>query len=713
MNETEIDRLVVRLMGDQQNLQQVMDSAVVTAERTRDKLESVDIAKGILGADAIKAAGQTIVNTVGEIIGAWEEQQAANIALEATLVSHGEAATALFATYSDFASEIQGVTTMADENVLSLLTQAETFGLTGDAAKQAAKDAIALAALPGARGGEQTMLRLAQAIQTGDTASLKMFQRLLPQLRSAKSETELLAKAQELVGIGWGVVERQSQTFTGQMKQLRNTVSDLYEDFGKIIVDVLTPFVTGLKLGVTWLKGLSDETKRWIVIAGGIVAASAFASVGLAIRRAIPFVNLFGIAIKAALSPIGLIAIGLIGLGYAFVRFTDAGKTALEWVKSAWADMGAYMGDAIQGVKNAIAAGNLELAVKIMWKQAEVAWVEGLNNLKVHNTSFREHWINFRDFLASGFVIAQGAGTAGGSGWKQQLEMLREMTEFEKSNINASVAKMRDELKTMIDQAGKEAEDAARNKGKDIGSSIGGGIKEGLQKFQAVDVRSAESFGRVLDYLDGFGVTAKTKAGKAGKAVRDATTVVQDAAKDQIEKVKKEKLPPMPVEDTRQLYRESKQRVREKLEAGKSPVTAGDPDMRDEADDGEKRYKRAPWEEGYVTVPDVMTAGPDVPTGGAPPGMSSRDWAVQSQRIMDDANRSAAETRQAGSQKDQEKRDRAREEYVAKQQLEVGISGNKSGERLDMIHVALEKLVQLAEKDAERDVVEVEAADLE
>jgi len=59
----------------------------------------------------------------------------------------------------------------------------------------------------------------------------------------------------------------------GPMRQLSNSIGDLTEDFGKIILDALAPFIDFGKRVVERLLALDDSTKKWIVIIGGAVAA--------------------------------------------------------------------------------------------------------------------------------------------------------------------------------------------------------------------------------------------------------------------------------------------------------------------------------------------------------------------------------------------------------------------------------------------------------
>jgi hypothetical protein len=57
------------------------------------------------------------------------------------------------------------------------------------------------------------------------------------------------------------------------MIQLKNSISDLTEEFGKIITEALRPFIDFLNEMVVRFENVDESTKKWIVILGGLAAA--------------------------------------------------------------------------------------------------------------------------------------------------------------------------------------------------------------------------------------------------------------------------------------------------------------------------------------------------------------------------------------------------------------------------------------------------------
>ena len=135
-NETELERIVVRLLGDGENHADMWKSAERTAAESSRGIEG-SVARGVLGAHALEMAGHALVETIHEVIEAFEQQEAAEIALEATLKAHGRDVGNLMQEYSGFAAGIQATTTLADEQVLMLAKQAESSVASIDVARDA------------------------------------------------------------------------------------------------------------------------------------------------------------------------------------------------------------------------------------------------------------------------------------------------------------------------------------------------------------------------------------------------------------------------------------------------------------------------------------------------------------------------------------------------------------------------------------------------
>jgi len=197
---------------------------------------------------------------------AFDKQIQAVSGLSTQLEMNGKNVAKLLPEYKKFASELQNVTTVGDEMSLELMRVAETMGSIDS--KRAARDAIGLS--KALKVDLNAAIRMVVLAQQGEYT---MLNRYVPALRSAKTETEKYTIAQKLFADGFEKAKTEAKEGLGPLKQIRNTLGDLSEDFGKIISEAIAPFIEKLKGVVEWMKGLDDSTKKIIAIVGGLAAA--------------------------------------------------------------------------------------------------------------------------------------------------------------------------------------------------------------------------------------------------------------------------------------------------------------------------------------------------------------------------------------------------------------------------------------------------------
>ncbi|MBU5425018.1 hypothetical protein KQI41_01230 [Tissierella pigra] len=77
----------------------------------------------------------------------------------------------------------------------------------------------------------------------------------------------------ERTNIAVGTTARESDTATGQLNRFKEGVKELGEGFSQHILPMFVPVIDGLNNTIEKIAGLSDGTKKFIVVVGGIVAA--------------------------------------------------------------------------------------------------------------------------------------------------------------------------------------------------------------------------------------------------------------------------------------------------------------------------------------------------------------------------------------------------------------------------------------------------------
>lgn len=364
--EAELERLVVRLVGETGDYQQKMEEAAKASEDSGKKVE--DQTKKIEGLGtglqnfagnvASAFAGLNILGWLQEALGNFQEAEGIGLRLTAILQSNGRAVEETTARYSDFANEMERLTTAEDDAVLSMLQVAETMGVTGDAAERAVRNAIALAAATG--GSAEAFMRQMSALEGGNT---QMLMRQLPAaIRSIADETQRAAAAQAWLARQFKVAEAEAASSSGMFKRMVRDYGNLLEDFGKVVADIIKPVVKAMIELVKWFKGLSDETKQTITLVAGLLVGL------LAIGPLLTGISIVAGFIYLAISPIAIIVTAIGALIVLWVQYMGGVENAwrglrrtaqafwswikpavtqlTEWLTSAWTVISESAGEA-------------------------------------------------------------------------------------------------------------------------------------------------------------------------------------------------------------------------------------------------------------------------------------------------------------------------------------------------------------------------------
>jgi lysophospholipase L1-like esterase len=116
-------------------------------------------------------------------------------------------------------------------------------------------------------------------------------------------------------------------------------------------------------------------------------------------------------ALSFILSPIGLVTAAVAGLGAYILFATNAGGQALAWLGERFDELKSFALDAFQGIKDALAAGDISLAAKILWLSLQVAWRAGI-------ASLQGWWLEFKGwFLKKTADIFYGAVAMIANAW--------------------------------------------------------------------------------------------------------------------------------------------------------------------------------------------------------------------------------------------------------------------------------------------------------
>ena len=233
---------------------------------------------------------------------------------------------------------------------------------------------------------EQAVGKLSPELRTAALAELGFDARvqgaILPLIGTSENIRRYTKELRLAKGITEEVAEKQMKSFTNQLKVMKNQITVVAIEIGEMLAPMILGLNTYLQSGIHWWKLLSPEIKRSIVTIALIVGAigpllmvlgSLVSFLGFVVAG---FGSLIGVVV-GLFSPLTLVVALVAGLLYQL----DAGGKSLDWFKGKWQSLITYLGPAIQGIKDALAADDITLAFEIAWVQIKLVWAKGIQSL--------------------------------------------------------------------------------------------------------------------------------------------------------------------------------------------------------------------------------------------------------------------------------------------------------------------------------------------
>lgn len=181
-------------------------------------------------------------------------------------------------------------------------------------------------------------------------------------------------------------------------------------DLAKRTIDILVP------MGA-WIKA----NKPLIVLVAKIVAASlaagiaitalgvAIIGVGAVIGGMATILGTVITVLGAILSPIGLVVTAIVGLGAYFLHSAMTIDTAVSWLRDRFTWLRDKVLYVFNGIKNAMIAGEWELAGRIMWLALKVVWLKGVAELQKLLPDWQRSLEAVGEFFVEGWIRATTA----------------------------------------------------------------------------------------------------------------------------------------------------------------------------------------------------------------------------------------------------------------------------------------------------------------
>lgn len=438
MNETELERLMVRLQGDGTSYQKMLANA---ERQTSAFSERVQVQMGKTGMHLKGFASATgggimgllglggAVGTASSAISRFASREKTQIGFEA-LIGDADLAKKTLADLYKFAAD----TPFESPEILAAAKQMIGFGesaqnivptmrMLGDVSSALE---IPLGELTRVYGTLRSQGR-AFTVDINQFAlrGIPVWEQL--ELQFGKTNAEVRKMVEE-GKVGFPEIERAFKSATGPMakftggmekasKSLDGLFSTLKDNLGMTLADIGEEINNALDLkglvkdagevmgkASELFKGLSSTTKQWIVYLGlGAVALGAFLLLLPVIKGA--FVSLF-LPVALLFSPTGLLVAGVAAAVAGVIYFTDSWGALKTVIKDVADQVENYFKPAVEGIGAAIRVGDLELAFKIGFAAVFVEW----QKLVIGMT---KAWNDFKDFFVDAWYDAQMLMTLG------------------------------------------------------------------------------------------------------------------------------------------------------------------------------------------------------------------------------------------------------------------------------------------------------------
>lgn len=394
-----------------------MSASAIRAGRAFVEIFADDSAlRRTLGQSAkrLKSFGKTV-----GLIGAGVTAMGAAVAGPMVAITRG------FAEFGDSLDKAAGRTGMAVENLSLLRFAAEQSGASlgavergaqrmsrtiGDAAggSGAASKALGQLGLSAAEllalKPEDQFLTVADRLAAIENptlraaAAMEIFGRggaeLLPMLADGSAGIEALMQKGRELGLEMGT---RDATAAAALTDAWHGLTEAWRAAKNMIGAALAPTLTELaekasryvKMVRDWLDGNRQlvltifkvaagvvAVGTGITMLGGVLAAAGMALAGLSAGLGVAGVLLAKLlaVMGALLSPIGLVAAAVVGLGGYLLHASGTGGQAIDWLVERFQWLKDVVGETMGGVMDAIAAGDLGLAFEVAWAGVLVVW---------------------------------------------------------------------------------------------------------------------------------------------------------------------------------------------------------------------------------------------------------------------------------------------------------------------------------------------------
>lgn len=438
-NDIEAGKAYVTLYVKNSAFVKSLRNAEATFKAAGNNMQAVGasiMAAGAGIAAPLAAAVASFVNT-GDELDKMSKRTGASVEALSELGFAAQQTGASLSTIEGAVTSMNGVLASATRVEAGAMDSLARLGLTADKLKGQTPDQQFEALANAIAGVSDPAERAARATAVfGGSA-----QQLLPMLSQGAAG---IAKLRQQAQDAGATMTTAGASSAAALKQSYDALKTSAMGVANAIGEALAP---DIRDGIEAIRGVASAIVNWVrnnrdvvvtiakVAAGLVVAGGAIAAAGVLVSSlgavfgalasvATGAVTAIVAAFGLVLSPVGLVVAAIAGVVYAIKRWPEAFGLATqqasalfttlgEWANSAkqwFGEMADTFADTWQGIRDAIASGDLALAGEVAFAGLRVAWAKmvaafqsGWQNAKVF---FLETWSGMQEVIAGGFVDA-------------------------------------------------------------------------------------------------------------------------------------------------------------------------------------------------------------------------------------------------------------------------------------------------------------------
>ena len=281
---------------------------------------------------------------------------------------------------------------------------------------------------------------------------------LLPLMRQGAGGIEaLMARAKELGLVISGEEAANARAFHDKLEELWAVIRKVGFDIGGVVIPMLTSFANKVEKTVGEVTKWVKEHKGAIVLAmqfgsALLIAGAGMYVFGLAVNKVAAAISVVRTVISAAWtilsglggvittvlsSPLLMVAAAVAAVGVVIFVMSGNAAKAVAWLGQKFAEIQGFAMKVFGGIADALQAGDITLAAKILWASIRVAWEAGVGwitdvwdgfKIFVIKTFFdilRFFGVSARDFFKIWGNVTHGVAVA----WIETVAFLKKLWE--------------------------------------------------------------------------------------------------------------------------------------------------------------------------------------------------------------------------------------------------------------------------------------------